>query len=523
MAGETEKVTVKGKTQPFFSGAKTDLPEQNNAALIFPHQLFADHPAIEKGRMVFLVQDPLFFRDWKYPVYFSGTKIFLHLASMREYGKKLRSEGSKVQTIPYSNSRSFHKDLFKSLFSQGIRMVHVADPSDYILEKRIIKAAAQTGIKLSIMPSPSFMGPSIPVTELPRRGNTLSMTSFYIQQRKRFNILLDDKGKPYGGKWTFDIQNRKRLPGNVKPPSLFPLDSNISHKEILKEMKSLFPAGVQVPGTPFLYPLDHSQASRWLDIFLQERFRSFGDYEDAISTEHPFIFHSLLSSSLNIGLLTPRQVIRRSIEYASQNQVPLNSLEGFIRQILGWREFMRHTYIGKGSDMRRSNFWKHTGTIPAAFTKGQTGILPVDNVIKKVKHFGYAHHIERLMILGNFLLLCEIDPLEIYKWFMRQFIDAYDWVMVPNIFGMSQFADGGSMVTKPYICGSAYILRMSDLQRGDWCDILDSLFWRFLHIHKPIFQKIPRMQVLLSNLDRMGTERTDKLLKRADHFLEGLQ
>ena len=250
----------------------------------------------------------------------------------------------------------------------------------------------------------------------------------------------------------------------------------------------------------------------------------FGKYQDAIRRDEPILFHSLLSPALNIGLLTPDQVVNETLQFARAREgtIPLNSLEGFIRQIIGWREFVRGVYTLEGNQQRTINFWGHSRKLPKSFYTGTTGIDPVDSIIARLQESAYAHHIERLMVLGNFMLLCEIDPHEVYRWFMEMFIDAYDWVMVPNIYGMSQYADGGLMTTKPYISSSKYILRMSDYPRGPWCDIWDALYWHFISKHRHIFQKNPRMRVMVSSLDRMPLAKKSDYVAKAEQFLEAL-
>lgn len=229
----------------------------------------------------------------------------------------------------------------------------------------------------------------------------------------------------------------------------------------------------------FRYPITTEQAVAGLEDFLDHRFSQFGEYEDAIDCDEPFLFHSVLTPALNIGLLSPQQIVDAALKRA--DDVPLNSLEGFIRQIVGSREYMRGVYRIHGRKQRSGNFWQHAQPMPRSFYDGTTGIEPVDTVIHRVLKYAYCHHIERLMILGNFMLLCEIHPHAIYQWFMEFFIDAYDWVMVPNVYGMSQHADGGLITTKPYISGSGYILKMSRFPKGNWCKIWDALYWRFIH------------------------------------------
>lgn len=221
----------------------------------------------------------------------------------------------------------------------------------------------------------------------------------------------------------------------------------------------------------FKYPTTFHEANTWLNDFFEYRFHDFGIYEDAIVANETILNHSVLSPLLNVGLLSSLDVIEKAIDFAGKNQIPLNSTEGFLRQILGWREFIRLVYQIKGRKQRTKNYWKFKRKIPASFWNGTTGIEPLDLTIRKVLETGYCHHIERLMVLGNFMLLCEFDPDEVYRWFMELFIDAYDWVMVPNVYGMSQFADGGLMSTKPYISGSNYLMKMGNYTKSEWQNI----------------------------------------------------
>jgi deoxyribodipyrimidine photolyase-related protein len=217
-------------------------------------------------------------------------------------------------------------------------------------------------------------------------------------------------------------------------------------------------------------------------------------------------------------------VVLETLHYARENKksILINSVEGFIRQVIGWREFMRAVYLMAGEKERPSNFWGHKRKLPDSFYGALTGIEPVDHVIRQVTSSAYCHHIERLMVLGNFMLLCEIDPGEVYRWFMEMFIDAYDWVMVPNVYGMSQYADGGLITTKPYISSSNYILKMSDFPRGDWCDVWDALYWRFIDRHRDVFAGNPRMRVMTFQLDRMGKKKREDYLREADRYLRNL-
>ena len=272
----------------------------------------------------------------------------------------------------------------------------------------------------------------------------------------------------------------------------------------------------------FIYPTDFDSAKSWYQQFLNNRFDEFGPYEDALLKEKSIINHSILSPIINSGLISPDYIVHKTLEYYQKNNIRLNSCEGFIRQIIGWREFIRGVYLCKGVEERTKNFWGFKRKIPSSFYDGTTGIEPVDDTIKKINSSAYANHIERLMIIGNFMLLCEFDPDEVYRWFMELFIDAYDWVMVPNVYGMSQFADGGLMSTKPYISSSNYILKMSDYKKGYWCKIWDGLFWNFMDKQRAFFIKNPRMRMLISSFDKMDISKRETHLITADNFLKNL-
>jgi len=246
----------------------------------------------------------------------------------------------------------------------------------------------------------------------------------------------------------------------------------------------------------------------------------FRTYEDAIAREETFLFHSILTPALNIGLLSPAGVMERTLVFHQRKNFPLNSLEGFVRQIIGWREFMRGIYTLEDVYQRRKNFWGFELKITASFYNGTTGIEPVDSTIRKIHERAYCHHIERLMALGSFMLLCEFHPDEVHRWFMELFIDAYGWVMVPNVYGMSQYANGGLITTKPYVCGSNYILKMSDHKKGDWLAVWDALFWRFIHVHRNMFANNPRMSMMVRQLEKMPQQKLQMQLAVADKFLK---
>lgn len=323
----------------------------------------------------------------------------------------------------------------------------------------------------------------------------MSMAPFYAAQRKRLGILVKGN-KPVGGHWSFDTQNRKRMPKTLEPPVLWRPARSAAVKEASTYVDEHF---ANNPGScsDFAYPVSYEEAQRWLADFIEFRLTQFGDYEDAIVAKESALFHSVLTPMLNTGLLTPQQVLDAAL---GARGIPLNSLEGFVRQIIGWREFIRAAYVLHGRKQRTQNHWKHERPLPYQFWTADTGIEPIDTVIKRVLKTAYAHHIERLMVLGNFMQLSGFRPDDVYRWFMELFIDAYDWVMVPNVYGMALYADGGLMTTKPYIGGSNYILKMSDFRRGPWCETWDELFWGFVARHRETLERNPRLRVLTRQL-----------------------
>lgn len=492
------------------------------ATLIFPHQLFRKNPAVSKDRKIFLIEDPLFFGDVRYPLKFHKKKILFHRASMKAYFNYLKYSGFNVEYVEYKMLKNFETTNYLPEFfrNQKLQLIHFTDVTDFILEKRIGRLSEKSEIELKKYSTHMFLTEEKFLRKYFSKKKSYFMASFYKEQRKRLNILIDD-GNPVGGKWSFDDENRKKLPAGIKIPSVkFPAENEyvINARKYVERYFSDNPGYTE----DFIYPVTFELADFWLDDFLKNRLNLFGDYEDAIAKDQGFLFHSVLTPMLNSGLLTPHYVLIKVLKFSEKNKMPLNSLEGFIRQIIGWREYIRAIYLLEGVRERTTNYFEFKKKMPKAFYDGTTGIEPIDDTIKKLLNTAYSHHIERLMILGNFMLLCEINPDEVYKWFMEMYIDAYDWVMVPNVYGMSQYADGGLMSTKPYISSSNYILKMSDYQKGDWCKIWDALYWRFIYKHKVAFENNPRMKVMIMQLDRMGKEKLNNHLKIAESFLRKL-
>ena len=257
-----------------------------------------------------------------------------------------------------------------------------------------------------------------------------------------------------------------------------------------------------------------------LDFFIKEKSNLFGDYEDAVNQKNNILFHSALSPYINLGLITPEFIIQKILDFHKKHKIRMNSLEGYIRQVIGWREFMRGIYQGYSDEMETKNFFKHNRKMKKSWYEGTTGLPPLDYAIKNAVNYGWSHHIERLMILSNIMNLCEVKPTIVYKWFMEMFVDSSDWVMVPNVYGMGLFSDGGIFATKPYICGSSYFMKMMDFKKGEWCNIMDGLYWRFIDRNRKFFLKNPRLSMMVYVFDKMKEGRKKMILSEADKFIE---
>lgn len=490
----------------------------NNTGIIFPHQLFEENILISRCETVYLVEEILFFKQYN----FHKAKIAFHRASMKFYESYLQSKRIKVVYIDSFNELADVRKLIQNLKTEGIISFEYIDTTDYWLEQRISQASELTQLNKTKHTTPLFLNSVDEIEAYFLGKKRMFQTDFYKYQRQSRAILLEKNNNPVGGKWSFDEENRLKYPKGKTPPKVEFLKHNHFYTEAIAYTDKYFPGNYGKLNNDFVYPTTFTESKEWLQTFFKSRFSAFGAYEDAILEKENILHHSVITPMLNTGLLTPQYIIDEALQYASHHEIPLNSLEGFIRQIIGWREFIRAIYELKGNEERTKNYWGFTRKIPASFWEGTTGIAPLDITIKKVLETGYCHHIERLMVLGNFMLLCEFDPNEVYRWFMELFIDAYDWVMVPNIYGMSQFADGGLMATKPYISGSNYIIKMSDYKKGEWQQIWDGLFWRFMHTHREFFLQNPRLGMLVRSFDKMTVIKQHAHLNNGNQFLNSL-
>ena len=490
-------------------------PGRSHVRLVFPHQLFLEHLEAPQGSRFVLVEDDLFFRHHA----FHAHKLVLHRASMRRFARRLRESGftvDVVETDPHTPSADRLTTLLRDLSPDRVT---VFDMVDDWLERRTRRLLADVGCPLraeDVLESPGFLTTRAEIAQWFDTGSA-RMQHFYVWQRRRLGILLDGD-RPVGGQWSFDADNRKKLPRGHPVPPVAPPPRHTAVQEAVVWVGEAFP---DAPGRAetFAWPTSHEEATEAHEAFLAERFAEFGPYEDAISREHPYLFHSLLTPGLNIGLVSPAYAVRRALEVGADAEVGLASVEGFVRQLIGWREYMRATYVLWGRQMRTANHLQHARSLHPGWWTAQTGLEPVDLVIERVLEHGYAHHIERLMVLGNAMCLLRTDPVAVHEWFMEMFVDAYDWVMVPNVHAMSQFAAGDAITTKPYVSGSNYLRKMSDLPKGDWTADWDGLYWAFVADHRDVFEANPRARVMPRMWDGFDDATRSAHRERAERWL----
>lgn len=476
--------------------------------LVLPNQLFIEEIKKIELERIYLYEHPEFFTKYNY----NKKKILLHRASMKSFYYQLEDELDDEIEINYLNFTEDLVDVFKEVAS-----IKLYDPVNKTIRAEIVNLAFNNNLKLEIMESPNFLT-SIDFNIKYFEENNYYHFDYYKMQRKRLSILIDQNGDPEGGHWSFDSENRKKFPLDIKIPA-FP-----SFKSDLLEDAKIYVENNfgSNPGNldNFIYPINNIQAEKLFDYFLKNKLNNFGPYQDAFEENIEIGFHSLISSSLNIGLISPEMIVNKTLNYyRNSDNLSTASVEGFIRQIIGWKEYVRALYEIEGEEIMKSDFWEHKRSLPKEFYQASTNIKVLDNTLNKAINSAYCHHIERLMVLGNFFLISEINKDEVYKWFMEMFIDAYEWVMVPNVYAMSQFAYT-EMMTKPYISSSNYIRKMSHYQEGEWSKLWDGLYWRFLDKNKNKLADFPRMNLMISILENMDASKIENHIKKAENFLD---
>jgi deoxyribodipyrimidine photolyase-related protein len=450
-------------------------------------------------------------------------KLVLFFSAMRHFAREAEADGFQVD---YRRAASFEESISGYAREQKGVTLEVMEPSDWGYEERLREAARAGGGDLLVHPNALWLTDAEEFDGWAADRKTLRLEYFYRAARKRRGWLMDGDA-PAGGRWNFDADNRE-VPekGQAFPPTpSFPPDALT--KKVMREVEETWPEHFgSVDG--FAWPVTRADALAALEDFLRHRLVCFGPYEDAMVEGEPVLHHSLLSVPLNLGLLHPLEVCERVLEYAADpaNGVPLQSTEGFIRQVLGWREFIRHVYRRMMPELRQANGLEHSEPLPALYWGAKTEMRCLSETVRQLEETGHTHHIQRLMVLGNFALIAGVDPRELNDWFLGSYVDALDWVVTPNVMGMSQFADLGSFTSKPYAASGKYIHRMSDhcarcrfdpkeTVGPDACP-LNSLYWDFLERHQERLGGNPRMALVMKSWARRDPEAKSEILARAE-------
>ncbi|MFJ3056646.1 cryptochrome/photolyase family protein [Herbaspirillum sp. NPDC087042] len=456
-----------------------------------------------------------------------AQKVLAIFAAMRQFAARLRAAGHRVRYIRLddpSNRQTLADNLSALVQHYQAQCVQWQAPDEWRVDAVLSQWAAAHPLQTAVCDSEHFLTSRHALPDLFGQRKQWLMEHFYRQMRQRFDILLDAQGKPAGGQWNFDHDNRKRWPGQPAEPQ----DWRAPHDHgALWEMVQA--CGVRTFGEPdaaqLRWPLDREEALQHLEQFIATALPWFGDYEDAMSSQARRLFHSLLSFALNLKMLHPLEVVRRAERAWQDGDAPLAAVEGFVRQIIGWREYVRGIYWSQMPGYDERNVLGHTLPLPAWFWTGQTRMRCLQQCITQSLQSAHAHHIQRLMVIGNFALLAGLDPRELHHWYLGIYIDAFEWVELPNTLGMSQWADGGIIATKPYVSSAAYIGRMSDYCQGCAYDPkqktgeracpYNALYWDFFLRNQPTFGNNPRLGMVYQQLGKMDAQDLARLQTRA--------
>ena len=461
------------------------------------------------------------------------AKIALFLSAMRHFAKAIEKSGYPLTYIKES-PLPIVEVLKEQILQKKIKHLICVEPGEWRLKQAIEELAKELGIELDMRPDEHFYCSRQEFIEWAANKKELRLEYFYRLMRKTHNILLDRDGNPEGGQWNFDQDNRKpypkKGPGIIDAPASFECD--VITQEVLAFVTKAYP---DHPGSleSFNWPVTREQAVEALDYFVEYRLRNFGVYQDAMWTNTPFGWHSILSSALNLKLLNPREVIDAVLIAWKKYSLDLSTIEGFIRQILGWREFVRGMYYLDMPQMAQDNYYQHRNSLPKWYWNGQTQMACMKDAIGQTLQYGYAHHIQRLMVTGNFALLAEILPQEVCDWYLAIYVDAIEWVELPNTAGMALFANGGRFTSKPYIASGAYIKRMSnycssckykpEVRYGEDACPITTLYWNFLIKHQAELEKNPRTRLMTANLNKIDASEQKKIEQHAHKLLNNLE
>ena len=460
--------------------------------------------------------------------------IFLGMRSMAE---ELKSKGFHTHYIAINdpdNHHSFEQNIKTLIARHHIENFEFQEPDEYRLDELLDDLSKRLTIPYRKYSAEHFFTERDELSRFFEGKKTFLMESFYRQMRKKYNILMDGKG-PITGKWNYDHENRKKLPKNHFPPNpiIFQHDVSTIVEQVKKAGLDLDYIGTCDP-QQFIWTKNRKEALEVLDFFIQHLLSHFGTYQDALSNEFWSMYHSRISFALNTKMLSPVEVVQAVESYWQEHQqeVSIAQAEGYIRQIVGWREYMRGIYWAKMPNYASLNFFGHTRKLPDYFWTGDTNMNCVQKAVKQSLQYAYAHHIQRLMVTGNFALLAGIDPDQVDLWYLGIYIDAFEWVEITNTRGMSQFADGGIVGTKPYISSAAYIHKMGNHcstcfykqkeKTGERSCPFNSLYWHFIEVNKPLLAKNPRMSMMYRTWEKMG-EKQKAILEQANIHLENIE
>jgi len=492
--------------------------------LVFPNSLFENNKYINDETKIYIIEHPTFFTHFKY----HKLKLILHRASMKYYKSFLKKKfKSKVKYINFNQiiAKIFHKHKKITFF----------DPVDHMLMKNLKQLSKIHKVTLDIKETPLFLTKLKDLDKYSKNKKSFSHQHFYKWQRKKHNILMKKNNKPIGNKWSFDTQNRLPFPKNFKNNYKPKFVKNKYINEAIRYINKYFSKN---PGeTKFYLPIDHQGAKKHFRLFLKNRLKCFGPYQDAVNKNIPFGCHSILSPLINIGLITPLYIVKETEKYGLKKKIPLQSLEGFIRQIVGWRDVQRLVYMFKRKELEKSNYFNHKNRLNSKIwfkNSKKINIKLIDDMIEKTFKYAYLHHIERLMYIGNFMLITKTHPDEVFKWFMSLFIDAYQWVMYGNVYAMSQYSTGRLLMNRPYFSSSNYINKMSNYKKHkdknskiiikkkkyEWFQIWDALFYNFLSDNEKIFKKNYAHAALIKHWKNKSSNEKREIKYIAQEFMK---
>jgi deoxyribodipyrimidine photolyase-related protein len=514
------------------------MPERRASVWITGDQLLVDHPAVlaaeaEYGRTgLEIVMIETRARRRRLP--YHPQKQVLLLSAMRHFAADLRRRGYRVD---YRSAPNLGIGLADHLRESGSTRLLTMAASEYRarqfqhqLSDSLAAKTPDSPVSVAILPNTQFLTGQFNPCPTAQPGKRVVMENFYREMRRHFGVLMEPDGLPSGGRWNFDEENRKPLPARIALPE----PSGWEPDEItLQVMDELTREGVPAaPLTGFRWAVTRAQAHEALDLFINQRLADFGPYEDAMTSRSATLFHSLLSPCLNLGLLDPLLTIRAAEKAWREGRAPLNSVEGFIRQILGWREFIYWQYWQQMPMLATANHWQAVRPLPEFFWNGQTEMNCLRKVIDRVLTDGYSHHIERLMVICNYCLLAGIEPRQVADWFNALYIDAFDWVVLPNVIGMGLNADGGRTATKPYIASANYINRMSDYCRdcrydqkartGPTACPFNRLYWNFLLENETVLRANPRLGPAVLGLKHLDQAERQRIRDEVQNGEDGL-